>query len=510
MMAAGRKETAPGVAARIEWASLSDVGRVRSQNQDACGELLDPAGNLLLIVADGMGGYRGGATASRLCLDAVRAIFSASSLPLGERLVLGLERASEEIFAAAMQDPETRGMGTTAVALALAPGGEAWVAWVGDSRAYRLRDGCLERLTEDHSLVAEWSRQGLLSSDEADSHPRRNELLRSIGVLPTLQVDLRPLDTRPGDRLLLCSDGLWDEIRDPEIQAVLGAEPPERAVRTLVRQAHERGARDNVTVQVAALAPEPAPAAPVMRPVAAERAEFVAAQRAALLAGESRRRPRWLPAGLALLLFLFGGLVWVAIVRDAGLGRESRVTRFEPQPPEPGPPQPSPETEPATPPSKLERVDRISPGASEVVVVKPKLFFEPPLGEAELASVSAAKREPLARPSGTLTAPDVDESISQFLDDWARSLTKRDYELHRSLGLPATRDQFQRSYGERKPVAIELVLLEESRSFQGVLKLRLRMTYVYEAAGGREHLESDRKILVRETESGLRFFGEWD
>ena len=142
-------------------------------------------------------------------------------------------------------------MGTTGVALLLEPDGRAWVANVGDSRAYRLRDGRLEQLTLDHSLVAELVRRGMLTAEEAQVHPRRNEVLRSLGVEAEVSVDVTAVDVQAGDQYLLCSDGLSGVVDDQEIAAVLIAEAPADAVRRLVDAANERGGPDNVTVLIA-------------------------------------------------------------------------------------------------------------------------------------------------------------------------------------------------------------------------------------------------------------------
>lgn len=233
-----------------EVSSLSDVGRVRSENQDACGEARDDEGNLLLIVADGMGGHQGGSTASRLCIEAACREFRSSHSPLDERMRRALELANVEVHEAAGRDAGLEGMGTTSVAIAIAPDGAAFVAWVGDSRGYRLRDGRLERISEDHSWVAEAVRMGAITAEEAETHPRKNQLLRCIGADPQVEVDVRPLDVRAGDRFLLCSDGLWGELPEPDLAAVLGYEDPPSAVRTLVDRANDHGGPDNITVQI--------------------------------------------------------------------------------------------------------------------------------------------------------------------------------------------------------------------------------------------------------------------
>jgi protein phosphatase len=268
---------------------LTDVGRVRSENQDACTELRHASGARLWVVADGMGGHQGGATASRLALEALGEAFAREPRVGAEWLRRSLEEANARIYRAAGRSPDLFGMGTTCVALLLSADGAAWVAHVGDSRAYRLRDGELRPLTADHSAVAELERRGLISAAEAAVHPRRNELLRSIGVESDVEVDVAPVDVRPGDRLLLCSDGLCGVVPESEIAALLGAGPPAQAARALVDAANARGGPDNVTVVIGAL-PEVAPAALI-------RAD-----------GAGRAR-RWITLGLALLLAV-GLVLW--------------------------------------------------------------------------------------------------------------------------------------------------------------------------------------------------------
>jgi protein phosphatase len=167
-----------------------------------------------------------------------------------------LEAANERIYRSAQEESALHGMGTTGVALLLEPGGGAWVAHVGDSRAYQLRDGKLQPITADHSAVAELQRRGMITAEEAAVHPRRNELLRSIGVEPDVEVDVSPVDVQPGDCFLLCSDGLSGVVSDEEIAAVIQSQPPEQAVRTLVESANARGGPDNITVIVAAVSRE--------------------------------------------------------------------------------------------------------------------------------------------------------------------------------------------------------------------------------------------------------------
>jgi protein phosphatase len=239
--------------ARILSAAGSDVGRTRSENQDAFGEFSTPAGEWLFVVADGMGGHRGGSTASRLCLEAIQRAFSGPD-SAEVRLRRGFELANTRIHEAADGDPDLVGMGTTAVAVALAPDGTGALAWAGDSRAYRYRDGALEQLTIDHSVVGEMIRTGVISPLEAETHPRRNELMRAIGPLASVEVETGLLRHAPGDRFLLCTDGLWGPVPAAEIAAALGYESAELAVKTLIARANALGGPDNITALIASVA----------------------------------------------------------------------------------------------------------------------------------------------------------------------------------------------------------------------------------------------------------------
>ena len=241
----------------VRAALRTDVGLVRSENQDfgtcttAQEELDSHPGGRLLIVADGMGGHRGGATASRLAAETVKAQFLGSeTTDIGVALRESLSRANARIFAEAQANPELRGMGTTTSVLAVR-GDHGWLAHVGDSRIYLVRNGEIQQLTDDHSLVATMVREGLLTSAEAETHPRRNVLQRSMGVAEDVEVDLRgPFELQPGDTFILCSDGLHGLVKEPELREI-AAKPIEVAADEFLRRALERGAPDNVTVIVA-------------------------------------------------------------------------------------------------------------------------------------------------------------------------------------------------------------------------------------------------------------------
>lgn len=238
----------------VETASLSDVGRVRSENQDACAEIRSDAGARLLVVADGMGGHQGGSIASRLAVEAMGDAVQHSDLSGASLLQAAVAEANQRVYGTAVGDPSLHGMGTTVVLVLLEDGlDSAWIAHVGDSRIYRLRGARFERLTQDHSAVAELVRRGVITEEEAESHPRRNEILRSLGVESEVEPTLAQIDLLPGDQLLLCSDGLSGVLSDDEISAVLQRAAPAQAVRTLVDSVNARGAPDNVTVMIAAL-----------------------------------------------------------------------------------------------------------------------------------------------------------------------------------------------------------------------------------------------------------------
>jgi serine/threonine protein phosphatase PrpC len=235
----------------------TDTGLVRSENQDF-GTLTTPdeenvshPGGRLLIVADGMGGHRGGATASRLAAETVKAQYLGSeTADIATALREALSRANARIYTEAQSTPDLRGMGTTTSVLAIREG-EGWLAHVGDSRIYLIRDGAIEQLTDDHSLVATMVREGLLTAQEAETHPRRNVLQRSMGVAEDVEIDVKgPIELREGDTFILCSDGLHGVVKEEEMREI-GAMPIDAAADEFLRRALSRGAPDNVTVIVA-------------------------------------------------------------------------------------------------------------------------------------------------------------------------------------------------------------------------------------------------------------------
>ncbi|MGH9117303.1 MAG: Stp1/IreP family PP2C-type Ser/Thr phosphatase [Acidimicrobiales bacterium] len=235
---------------RLRWGVATDVGRVRTNNEDSMLVL-----DRLFAVADGMGGHRAGEVASQLAVQALEQTFGGTEHnPTVEQLIEAVRRANIAIIEESLTNPEHRGMGTTITALApIDMNGEETLAVinVGDSRTYRFHDGELEQLTEDHSLVQEMVRDGRLSPEEAATHPQRNIVTRALGVEPDLDVDWLTVTPYAGDRYVLASDGLFDEIDDAKIAGVMRRFPdPYVAAEELVRLANEAGGRDNVTVVV--------------------------------------------------------------------------------------------------------------------------------------------------------------------------------------------------------------------------------------------------------------------
>lgn len=236
----------------------TDVGRVRSENQDfgifttAEDERGSQPGGRLMIVADGMGGHRGGATASRLAGETVKTEYLGSGTgDVAAALREALTRANALIFAESQSKPDLHGMGTTTSAL-LVRGTEAWFAHVGDSRIYFIRGDEIRQLTDDHSLVATMVREGLLTPKEAENHPRRNVLQRSMGVGRDVEIDVRgPFEVQELDTFVLCSDGLHGLVTPNEIKDIVLGKSIEDAAEALVSLSLERGAPDNVTVIVA-------------------------------------------------------------------------------------------------------------------------------------------------------------------------------------------------------------------------------------------------------------------
>jgi serine/threonine protein phosphatase PrpC len=260
----------------------TDTGRQRSENEDSL-FVRSP----IFVVADGMGGAQAGEVASKAAADAFDR--DLPEIPPERFLRETIEEANRRIHDLARNDPSRAGMGTTITAAIVdARKEEVGIGHVGDSRAYRLRRGRLERLTRDHSLVEEMRRKGQITDAQAEDHPQRSIITRALGPEPEVEVDLQTVPAAPGDVFLLCSDGLTTMVDEERIAAVfLAADSMREAVRTLIDEANGAGGRDNITALAFRLGDAAAPLGETR-----EDATLVgaAAEEAGLTSTEVRRR----------------------------------------------------------------------------------------------------------------------------------------------------------------------------------------------------------------------------
>lgn len=238
---------------KYSWAIESHVGLVRSGNEDAFAPDNDGAaeGPVVVAVADGMGGHTAGEVASRLAIAAATADEFEPALDPVARV----ERANAAVADAVAEDASLAGMGTTLTLGVFDADGALRMAHVGDSRAYLLRNGELRQITDDHTLVAELVAGGVLTPEQARTHPRRHMVTQSIGM-PDVRIDTIEEQLEPGDRVLLCSDGLTIMVEDAAVAEILGgAESPSEAAWNLITAANTAGGHDNTTVAVVDVAP---------------------------------------------------------------------------------------------------------------------------------------------------------------------------------------------------------------------------------------------------------------
>ena len=232
---------------KLKWGATTDVGMVRQQNEDAF-----HAEENLYIVADGMGGHNAGEVASALAVSTVRS-GARMGIRTADQFRELVQQANTAIYTASLDDSTQSGMGTTLTAAAVVPGEEPriLIANVGDSRTYLFRGGVLSRLSIDHSYVQELVNEGIITPEEARVHPRRNIVTRAMGIDRSVQVDVFSHLVRTGDRLVLCSDGLVDEVPDTDIARVLTEHTDaQETAEVLVMVANANGGRDNTTVIV--------------------------------------------------------------------------------------------------------------------------------------------------------------------------------------------------------------------------------------------------------------------
>jgi protein phosphatase len=315
---------------RLEAGAATDVGRVRTNNED---NFL--VADSLFAVADGMGGHAAGEVASLIAVETLKAAFD------GDRSADGLadaaRQANRAVWQRASEQTDLRGMGTTLTAAALVDaegeeGGEQLViAHIGDSRAYLLRDGELDQITDDHSLPAEMVRRGELAPEDAIDHPQKHIVTRALGIEPDVEADCVRVIPYAGDRVVLASDGLFDELSDDQIASILRRiADPEEAAKELVRAAKESGGRDNVTVVVvdvvddgaraeaasAALADEPAPKARGRQEIGTDEPDAPARPASTPPPARRRRLTGRVIAFITVLVLLlvgtFGTIAWYA------------------------------------------------------------------------------------------------------------------------------------------------------------------------------------------------------
>jgi serine/threonine protein phosphatase PrpC len=244
---------------KVVAAGLTDVGRKRDHNEDS---FLIDEDLKLFVVADGMGGHAGGGTASRIAVETIdtelRQVRSSQGSvleaptplqdsPVPEAIRAAVERACMAIYSKAQEDDRLKGMGTTVISL-LMKDEQAFFAHVGDSRAYLVRGDLIQQISEDHSLVNEQIKAGMITPEEAKHSKYKNIITRSVGFEEEVQVDVMGLLSEPGDVFILCSDGLANMMEDTEILEVVRHVPLTDVPKTLVDLANERGGDDNITV----------------------------------------------------------------------------------------------------------------------------------------------------------------------------------------------------------------------------------------------------------------------
>ncbi len=296
---------------RWRYAGATDTGLVRHDNQDAIF-----ASDELVIVADGMGGHAAGEVASAMTIELIREGYQRD--PSVEGLYRAVTTANLVVLNDARHHPEHFGMGTTVIALALTLDdfgvATPTLIHVGDSRAYQLRDGALRQLSEDHSVAEEWVRMGRLTPEEAAVHPRRHQLTRGVGVEDTISIDVLSVHAQSLDRVLLCSDGLSNELTNDQI-ADLASLPHslDESIELLVDAAKRSGGRDNISAILVEFDEVNVAEVPIKRTVSADRPPVAPSARGPERTSSRPRRFTWRVAA-ALLLLAAVGAAFVAVM----------------------------------------------------------------------------------------------------------------------------------------------------------------------------------------------------
>jgi PPM family protein phosphatase len=238
----------------LDIGNSSDVGKVREVNEDYFASFNGSFGSLL-IVCDGMGGHKGGDIASRIAVETIKNHFKnlGNNYNIPDEIRISLETANDSIIQKAKEDAELSDMGSTVV-LVLIKDGLAYYASLGDSRIYRIRDGKIQQITKDNSLVQQMVDSELITEDEAKIHPKKNVITKALGINDKLEPEIyEPFKLLVNDKLILCSDGLTAHVDDEEIFQLAESNSPQEAAQKLVDLANERGGTDNITVQIASV-----------------------------------------------------------------------------------------------------------------------------------------------------------------------------------------------------------------------------------------------------------------
>ncbi len=234
--------------------NYSDVGKAREINEDYFGSFSGNFGSLL-IVCDGMGGHIGGEIASRLAVESISNHFEKlnDGYNISEEINKSLEAANTSIILKAKENPDLTDMGSTVV-LVLVKNGLAYYTSLGDSRIYKIRDGVLQQITKDNSLVQQMVDSNIITQDEAKVHPKKNVITKALGTNDELELEIyEPFKLLLNDKLILCSDGLTAHVDEEEFFQISENNPPQEAARKLVELANERGGTDNITIQIVAV-----------------------------------------------------------------------------------------------------------------------------------------------------------------------------------------------------------------------------------------------------------------
>ncbi|WP_159727437.1 protein phosphatase 2C domain-containing protein [Methylosinus sp. Ce-a6] len=276
---------AAGGAFRVVGAMQTDVGRVRSSNEDSVAFVAPAPGapeakhGYLAIVADGMGGHAAGEVASALATEVVRRVFYSLEVEPPRALKAAFEAANRAIFEQSAREPDCKGMGTTCTAIVIRDG-SLWLAHVGDSRAYLIRSGEVSQLSDDQTLHAQLVREGVMTKEEAERSPGGNVILQAVGtrneIAPTIWSEGLPL--RVGDAIVLCSDGLSNLVGEAELAAIIPDRAPQESCRLLVDAALAAGGHDNISVGVFR----------IVAPPQSGRADQAATQKIAVVADDGR------------------------------------------------------------------------------------------------------------------------------------------------------------------------------------------------------------------------------